>query len=226
MEALVCDLLDDVKAGKILYVHCLGGHGRAGIVVCLLLAVLYGIPVSEAFKRIQAYHDCRIEPQGVKSPTTVVQRSQVRRLLEKWKNARDEPAGETVPDQQASTVKEPEPQLVVAKNGARGFIVPPERAPSSLQLEKNEKSDATLSRNRSRGSLAKQQPPCLQMASQAKSLQLCQVGRNSNSTSRREISLHRPSSAARLCAGKAAGTGTAAVHMIRKSSAAKLAMVA
>merc|ERR1719272_1615103 len=122
MEALVCDLLDDLKKGRVLYVHCWGGHGRTGIVVCLLLAVLYGLPASEAFKRVQGYHDCRIEPQGVKSPSIVVQRSQVKRLLQKWTQKQENPAPEA-PDSKDIMLQADEPQLVIAQNGARGFVV-------------------------------------------------------------------------------------------------------
>jgi hypothetical protein len=84
VETLVEALLEDVRAGRKLYVHCWGGHGRAGIIVCLLLARLYGLPAKEAFKRVQKYHDCRVEPQQCRSPQTIVQRDQVRRLLQKW----------------------------------------------------------------------------------------------------------------------------------------------
>jgi hypothetical protein len=84
VETLVEALLVDIEEGRKLYVHCWGGHGRAGIIVCLLLARLYNLPAKEALKRVQKYHDCRIEPQQCKSPQTLVQRDQVRRLLKKW----------------------------------------------------------------------------------------------------------------------------------------------
>lgn len=213
MEALVCDLLDDVKAGRVLYIHCLGGHGRAGIVACLMLAVMYGIPVSETFKRVQAYHDTRIEPQGCKSPTTVCQRSQVKRLLEKWKNNRDNPEKENTPAEQVSNAKEPEaPQMIIAKNGARGFIVPPEKNPASvLQLGRLDGSDNQLNRSGAKG------PPGVRQQAPTQSKNALFPA-----SSRRQISMHRPDSATRI-GNKAAGGGVAAVQMIRKSSAAKLA---
>lgn len=226
MEALVCDLLDDLKEGRVLYVHCWGGHGRAGIVVCLLLAALYGISVTEAFKRVQAYHDCRIEPQGVKSPTTVVQRSQVKRLLQKWAGHAQGSATENAVDKQLSSANEEEPQVVIGKNGARGFVVDRscptgapamERAVSLPKMTKDESGELSLSRNHMKGPLSKPQPM----------LQSCPAMRNGATPIQRPISLHRSASATalatRLCTGRAAGTGAAAVQMIRKS-AGKLAL--
>jgi hypothetical protein len=74
-------LAADLMAGRVLYIHCWGGHGRTGVFLALLLSYLYRISASEALKRVQAYHDCRIEGTGVKSPQTVVQRDQVKRLV-------------------------------------------------------------------------------------------------------------------------------------------------
>jgi len=79
---LVVLLAEYLMTGRVLYLHCFGGHGRAGTFACLLLAYLYRITASEAMKRVQAYHDCRIDPQGAKSPQTVVQRDQVKRLVQ------------------------------------------------------------------------------------------------------------------------------------------------
>eukprot|EP00928_Gymnodinium_smaydae_P024328 TRINITY_DN19715_c0_g2_i1.p1 TRINITY_DN19715_c0_g2~~TRINITY_DN19715_c0_g2_i1.p1 ORF type:complete len:347 (-),score=43.18 TRINITY_DN19715_c0_g2_i1:98-1138(-) len=83
MEDLTLQLVQDLNEGRILYVHCWGGHGRTGVVVCLLLAYLYRITAIEALRRVQRYHDCRIDPQDAKSPQTVVQREQVRRLVQR-----------------------------------------------------------------------------------------------------------------------------------------------
>eukprot|EP00928_Gymnodinium_smaydae_P088605 TRINITY_DN72672_c0_g1_i1.p1 TRINITY_DN72672_c0_g1~~TRINITY_DN72672_c0_g1_i1.p1 ORF type:complete len:310 (-),score=31.44 TRINITY_DN72672_c0_g1_i1:45-974(-) len=81
MCALVRALSDDIAEGRILYVHGWGGHGRTGVLACLLLAYLYRIQASDVLKRIQACHDCRLDPRGVKSPQTVAQRDQVKRLV-------------------------------------------------------------------------------------------------------------------------------------------------
>lgn len=241
MEALVCDLLDDIKAGRVLYVHCLGGHGRAGIVVSLLLAVLYGMTVNEVFKRVQAYHDCRIEPQGVKSPSTVVQRSQVKRLLQQWANNKGDSNTEGALDPESSNKENKEntvaePQVVVGKNGARGFIVSTEQtAPvpivannKSGEVPRNGNSTTAapqqqqLALSASCGSvLSKQQPMRAQRNVLGQPAKVGLAMRNSNSALlQRPISMHRPTDAlASRLSGKAAGTGAAAVQMLRKSSA-------
>lgn len=76
----VKELLEDLASGRVLYVHCWGGHGRTGVFCCLLLVGLYRISASEALRRVQRYHDCRQDPQDARSPQSVVQREQVRRL--------------------------------------------------------------------------------------------------------------------------------------------------
>lgn len=221
MEALVCDLLDDVRAGRVLYVHCWGGHGRTGIVVCLILAVLYGISAVEAFKRVQACHDTRIEPQGVKSPTTVVQRSQVKRLLLKWKNKQESPAMESaLAPEPVRTEDAAAPQLVVGANGARGFVVG--RSAPISQIRNDERSEISLGQSRTKGPQSTQQPICMQTGCNVQPIQSRTVLRNSNSASQRQISMH-PSTAAtavplRICTGRAAGKGAAAVQMLRKSN--------
>jgi hypothetical protein len=67
-----------VLRGEKLYVHCWGGHGRTGTLLAVMLSWLYSLPYAAALKHVQAYHDSRIFPQGVRSPQTPVQRAQVR----------------------------------------------------------------------------------------------------------------------------------------------------
>lgn len=83
---LVVLIVTRIISGHVIYLHCFGGHGRAGVMSCLILSYLYRISAAEAMKRTQAYHDCRVEPQGVKSPTTVVQRDQVKRQVQELLN--------------------------------------------------------------------------------------------------------------------------------------------
>ena len=66
---------------QVLYVHCWGGHGRAGSVVCLLLHRLYGLDAASALFRCQFVHDCRRLPIVVGSPQTTAQRDQVARVI-------------------------------------------------------------------------------------------------------------------------------------------------
>ena len=89
METLIEELLSDICKGRVLYIHCWGGHGRTGVVACLILARLYNLSAEDALRRVQWYHDCRVEPQGAKSPQTLVQRRQVKRLMLKWTSAQN-----------------------------------------------------------------------------------------------------------------------------------------
>ena len=81
LDRFVDDLIRRVRAGKRLYIHCWGGHGRTGTVVAIMLGRMYDVTTSQALARTQLLHDLRDEPQDVGSPSTEVQRAQVRRLL-------------------------------------------------------------------------------------------------------------------------------------------------
>ena len=48
-----------VSAGEKLYIHCYGGHGRAGTISIPLLTSFYGIPASEALQLADFYHKIR-----------------------------------------------------------------------------------------------------------------------------------------------------------------------
>ena len=82
IDALCDDLIARIRAGRRLYVHCWGGHGRTGTVVAIILGRMYDITCAQALARTQTLHDVRGDPQNVGSPSTPVQRLQVRRLLE------------------------------------------------------------------------------------------------------------------------------------------------
>ncbi|KAL1524949.1 hypothetical protein AB1Y20_019825 [Prymnesium parvum] len=58
---LVDNLLERLSAGRVLYIHCRGGHGRTGTICSLLLARAYGLSAAEAMARYQWYHDTRIQ---------------------------------------------------------------------------------------------------------------------------------------------------------------------
>ena len=81
LDRFVDDLIRRVRAGKRLYIHCWGGHGRTGTVVAIMLGRMYDVTTSQALERTQLLHDLRDEPQDVGSPSTEVQVAQVRRLL-------------------------------------------------------------------------------------------------------------------------------------------------
>lgn len=78
MTRLRDDCCARILRGEVLYIHCWGGHGRTGTLVCLILSMLYGMGAPSALHLCQAYHDTRSYPQHVKSPQTPIQRAQVR----------------------------------------------------------------------------------------------------------------------------------------------------
>ena len=59
---------------EVIYLHCWGGHGRAGTITCLLLHWLYGLNALDAMARCQFVHDLRRVPIVVGSPQTQTQR--------------------------------------------------------------------------------------------------------------------------------------------------------
>jgi protein-tyrosine phosphatase len=59
----------------------IGGHGRTGTIIAILLSRLYGLNTEEALLYTQALHDVRKYPQNVRSPQTKVQFEQVKRIL-------------------------------------------------------------------------------------------------------------------------------------------------
>ena len=74
-----------LKDGHVCYVHCYGGHGRAGALCAILLGLAYRLDADDALARIQAYHNMREDTEariglGL-SPQTAVQHDQVKRML-------------------------------------------------------------------------------------------------------------------------------------------------
>ena len=45
-----------INRGEIVYIHCLGGHGRTGTISIPLMTLLYGISADEATKKVNYYH--------------------------------------------------------------------------------------------------------------------------------------------------------------------------
>jgi protein-tyrosine phosphatase len=78
---LAKDLVKAIHDGEVVYLHCWGGHGRTGIMVCLMLHLMYGLTANEALERCQFLHDIRKMPIIVSSPQTFHQKEQVRRII-------------------------------------------------------------------------------------------------------------------------------------------------
>eukprot|EP01105_Mastigella_eilhardi_P015523 TRINITY_DN355_c1_g2_i1.p1 TRINITY_DN355_c1_g2~~TRINITY_DN355_c1_g2_i1.p1 ORF type:complete len:226 (+),score=70.60 TRINITY_DN355_c1_g2_i1:3-680(+) len=87
VAALVQRLLDIVVAGKKLYMHCMGGHGRTGTILALMLAHLYALEAYEALELCTKWHDtrqdCKEKPGMYHSPESHAQKAQVYRMLSK-----------------------------------------------------------------------------------------------------------------------------------------------
>lgn len=72
-----------------IYIHCMGGHGRTGVIVSLLFGYLYRMTNGEALKMTQKLHDARwinqlrskSQSYRYRSPQTRCQINQVKRIL-------------------------------------------------------------------------------------------------------------------------------------------------
>jgi protein tyrosine phosphatase len=87
-------LVKDYYHGVKMYIHCWGGHGRTGVLVCIMLHLMYGLAPDEALDYCQALHSKRDcipycisittgKYELVTSPQTHVQFLQVRRIINK-----------------------------------------------------------------------------------------------------------------------------------------------
>jgi protein-tyrosine phosphatase len=99
--ALVIHLTREIRKGKKIYVHCKGGHGRAGLLVAAILCYLHKITPKESFIRTSEYHATRpvhsTKPRKNEfwktkgSPQTQEQREFVRSLFQPYKISKDSP---------------------------------------------------------------------------------------------------------------------------------------
>merc|ERR1719409_2253483 len=74
-------LVEHLLHGETLYVHCWGGHGRTGTLICIMLHMMYEMEAIDAMRRCQFVHDLRRVPIQVGSPQTQAQRNQVCRVI-------------------------------------------------------------------------------------------------------------------------------------------------
>jgi len=75
------EVANDLESGKVIYLHCWGGHGRTGVIVCLVLHIKFKLSADEAFEHCQTCHDKREWSCNTPSPQTIGQRNQVRRII-------------------------------------------------------------------------------------------------------------------------------------------------
>eukprot|EP00759_Apiculatamorpha_spiralis_P046417 PhF_6_TR42807/c0_g1_i1/m.64804 len=76
------DVIAKIYEGHVLYIHCLEGHGRTGIVVSILLAKLYNMPAMKAISLCSNLHKGRVDDCGQDSPANVQQRTFVQTFLQ------------------------------------------------------------------------------------------------------------------------------------------------
>lgn len=91
----VKEIIDIIKKpNTMVYIHCMGGHGRTGVIVAILLGLIYKMDHHMALKLTRKLHDARwiynppIKSNGKKtvsykylSPQTAIQIKQVKRIL-------------------------------------------------------------------------------------------------------------------------------------------------
>jgi hypothetical protein len=70
-----------LENGETVYLHCWGGHGRTGIIVCLVLHLMYDLTATDAINYCELVHSMRRSRLDVSSPQTDVQRQQVHRII-------------------------------------------------------------------------------------------------------------------------------------------------
>jgi len=78
---LAKELFNLLKDGEVVYLHCWGGHGRTGVLVCLILHLIYGLNAIDAIILCEFLHDIRRLQIDVGSPQTLEQRQQVTRII-------------------------------------------------------------------------------------------------------------------------------------------------
>lgn len=106
-------VVDCLLKGDCIYLHCWGGHGRTGTVVCLVLHLLYDLPLLDVLERCQRVHDLRRFPVDVSSPQTQEQVDQVARIIHRLT------ARATVPPTPEESAPPPKPHRRLSLPSAR-----------------------------------------------------------------------------------------------------------
>lgn len=79
------NIINLLREGEYLYLHCRGGHGRAGIVVSCLLCYMYNISSHESLTNTNVFHNNRVTMnekwRKLGSPQTEKQKNFVKRLF-------------------------------------------------------------------------------------------------------------------------------------------------
>ncbi len=82
----ICTIIDSLKEGEKIYIHCKGGHGRAGVVVACVLCQYLQISPTESLELVLKYHSdrkiLREKWRRIGSPQTYGQKEFVRRFFD------------------------------------------------------------------------------------------------------------------------------------------------
>ena len=82
----IIGIIKNLNNNEKIYIHCIGGHGRSGILVACLLCYIYGIPPSDSITKTTEYHnnrkDMREKWRKIGSPQTRSQKHFVSKFFE------------------------------------------------------------------------------------------------------------------------------------------------
>lgn len=82
---LILSLVEILKRGGKMYVHCKGGHGRSGVVVAGIIGVFYGVSAEKALDMTRDSHQkrktMRDRWRAIGSPQTYAQKEFIRNLF-------------------------------------------------------------------------------------------------------------------------------------------------
>jgi protein-tyrosine phosphatase len=76
-------LVKAIYNGEVIYLHCWGGHGRAGVIASIMIHLMFNLNALESMSLCKKLHDMRVYNLGVASPQTLIQRLQVKRIISK-----------------------------------------------------------------------------------------------------------------------------------------------
>lgn len=81
--ALIDRLLELYNKGETLYIHCNGGHGRAGTIAAILVGKMYNMDASEAISKINECRNTRqdISRNFIPTPETSAQVQLINQIL-------------------------------------------------------------------------------------------------------------------------------------------------
>lgn len=74
-------IVEKLENGDVVYLHCWGGHGRAGTIGAMVLGLWYRIPFQEVIEFLQKAHQTRSEGGHYPTPQTEEQIYQVSRFF-------------------------------------------------------------------------------------------------------------------------------------------------